>query len=59
VENDKKVIGIEIWITQETDEHTHSLFRIYNTHEINKSKFKNTIEKFKSLAIEFVRGKKE
>lgn len=59
MENDKKVIGIEVWLTQETDENTHSLFRIYNTHEIKESKFIDTVEELKKMAIKLARGKKE
>lgn len=58
MDNDKKVMGIEVLITQETNTHTHSLFRVYNTHEVNEVKFKGLVESLKKLAIDFVKGKK-
>ena len=56
-----KCIGIDIKITQETDDTSHYLFGIYNTHNFDEKtypkEYKDFLEKIIKLAIKFARGK--
>lgn len=58
-----KYIKIKIVISQETDEYSHKLFGIFDTHSFDETTYPKQYEKFLenivNLSIKLVRGKPE